>query len=297
MRPRTAASLAIVCSAALAGCRLPGFGPSSRGLAASRQLAEQGAAAMERGQWDRAETLLSQAVRACPDNPDARRGYAEALWNRGGRQDAVSQLGEAVRSHPEEATLHVRMAEMRLATGSADTAQESAARAVRLAPKLAEGWAVYGRVMQARQRPQEALASFQRALALAPSDRQVPLQIAQLYTDLGQPQRALATLQGLADQYAPGEEPHQVLYQEGLAHLALARYEDAVESLAAASTRPHAGPETLFGLAQAELAAGHPARAAASAREALALDPKHQPSLELIERIELARLDLGHTQR
>jgi tetratricopeptide (TPR) repeat protein len=252
---------------------------------------------MERGQWDRAETILSQAVRACPDNPDARRGYAEALWNRGGQQDAISQLGQALRSHPEEATLHVRMAEMRLATGSVDAAEESAARAIRLGPKLAQGWAVYGRVLHARQRPQEALASFQRALALAPSDREAPLHIAQLYFELGQPQRALATLHGLADQYAPGEEPHQVLYQQGLAYLALARYEDAVESLTAASSRPHAGPETLFALAQAALAAGQPARAAASAREALALDPKHQPSLELIERIELARLDLGDSRR
>jgi tetratricopeptide (TPR) repeat protein len=298
MHTRLVASLLLVLSGTLAGCRLLGVGGTvSQSVATSRQLWQQGLAAIERGQWDRAEPLLLQAVRACPTNADARRSYAEALWNRGARQEAVAQLAEALRNNPEDAGLLVRMAEMRLELGTVDTALEVANQAIDLDPKLAGAWAVRGRAMRAKKRPLEALANSHRALGLAPSDRQIPVEIAEVYGELGQPQRALATLQGVADSYAPGEEPQRVLYLQGLAQTALGRYGDAVEYLTAASTRAQATPEILFRLAEAELAAGQPTQAAASAREALALDPKHQPSRDLVERIEIAQQPGGRIQR
>ena len=40
------------------GCRLPGTkGPVPRSLATSRQLCQEGVAAIERGQWEQAEQL------------------------------------------------------------------------------------------------------------------------------------------------------------------------------------------------------------------------------------------------
>ena len=42
-------------------------------------------------------------------------------------------------------------------------------------------------------------------------------------------------------------------------------------------------------LGEAELLAGHPREAADAARQALAMQPQHQPSCELLHRIELAQ--------
>jgi hypothetical protein len=46
-------------------------------------------------------------------------------------------------------------------------------------------------------------------------------------------------------------------------------------------------------LGEAELLAGHTAEAAAAARQALTLQPRHQPSCDLLQRIALAQQPQG----
>ena len=64
-------------------------GPVSKSVAESRQLSQRGLGAMERGDVDAAEKLLGDAVKACPTDIDARRQYAEALWQSGQRDRAL----------------------------------------------------------------------------------------------------------------------------------------------------------------------------------------------------------------
>jgi len=280
--------LALGLVAAATGCRLPGReGPVSRGLVRSRQFSQQGVAAIERGRWDQAEPLLAQAVEQCAFDPDARRHYAEVLWHGGQGEEAVLQLEEAIRLSPDDASLHVLLAEKQLAMGSAELARQTANYAIDLEPTLAGAWAVRGRVLRASGRPRQALADSHRALGLAPGERAIQLEIAELHHELNQPQRALAALQSLADTYPSGEEPRQVLYLQGLAYSALGRWDDAVQSLSAASARGRPNAEILSQMAWAEFSAGRRAEAATSVREALLLDPEHVPSRELARRLEV----------
>jgi tetratricopeptide (TPR) repeat protein len=254
-------------------------------------------AAGERGQWQRAEELLSEAVRTCPSDPDARRHHAQALWHRGKREEAVAELEEATRLAVDNAELHVLLAEKRLAMGEVELARQSAQSAIDVEPKLAGAWAMRGRVRRAAGRPREALSDYHRALGLAANDATILLGIAELYRELNEPQRALAALHRLADTYPPGEEPQQVLYLQGLAYGAVNRWEEAAESLWGASRRGRATPEMLFRLAEAELQAGRPVRAVSAAREALAADPQHQPARELLAEAELALRPEGPVRR
>jgi tetratricopeptide (TPR) repeat protein len=280
------------------GCQLSGRGgPVSESLAASRQLSQQGIAALERGQWVQAESLLGKAVDACSVDVEARRNYAEALWHRERPSEAIAQLQEAARLASEDATLEVRLAEMHLTSGRVETARRHAEKAVDLNPKLSAAWAIRGRTMQAGGDARRALADYHRALAAGSDDQAILLEIAELYRRLNQPQRALAALHRLGETYPPGEEPQQVLYLEGLAYLALARPGDAAEAFSLASTRGQPSPEFLCRLAEAQLAAGRPDEAAATAREALALDPQHAPSQELLGRADLARQPAQPVQR
>ena len=219
---------------------------------------------------------------ACPVDAEARRHYAESLWRRGARQEAIAQLEEAGRLAGEDASLWARLAEMHLANGQPELARQNAEQALDLDPKLPAAWAIRGGVTRAAGQPRQALADYLRALGYAPSDRAILLEIAELHRQLNQPERALQTLQTLADTYSPGEEPGQVLYLMGLAYVALGRYDDGVESLSAAVTRAKPTPEMFCRLGEAELLAGHPAEAADAARQALALQPQHQPSRELL---------------
>lgn len=282
--PIVGAALAL----AAAGCRFPGDeGPVSESLVASRQLCHQGVSAIERGQWEQAEQVLADAVAKCPVDPDARRHYADALWHRGQREQAVWQLEEASRLALDDATLHMLLAEKRLAMGHVELARQTAQYAIDLDPKLAGAWAIRGRVSHASGQPREALADYHRALGLAPDDREIQLEIAKLYGELSQPRRALAALDNLADAYPSGEEPQQVLYLRGLAYATLERWDEAADSFSAAGAREGPTAEILFQLGRAELMAGRPAQAEAAVRQALALDPRHQPSRELLGQVEL----------
>ena len=274
----------------VAGCRLPGLrGPVSADLAKSRQLSQQGIASLERGQPQEAEAALTKAVKTCPTDPDARRYYAEALWAKNARPEAVAQLEEACRLSPEDTGLRVRLAEMYLTMGRVDLARSTVEQVIDLNPKLPAAWAIRGRTMRAAGDLRQALADFHRALGYVPDDRLVLMEIAEVYRQLHQPQRALETLQSLADTYSPGDEPQQVCYLLGLAYAALGRNDDAVDSLSMAVARDRPTPEILCRLAEAQWAAGRTSDAAAVVQQALALDPQYPPGRELFARFSTAQ--------
>jgi Tfp pilus assembly protein PilF len=141
-----------------------------------------------------------------------------------------------------------------------EPARRDVEQALRLDPKLPSAWAIRGGVMQSAGQPREALADYLRALSYMPNDRAILWKVAELHRELNQPERSIQALQALTDTYAPGEEP---------------------------------SVELLYRLGEAELLAGHTAEAAEAARKAMARQPQHQPSRDLLERIELARQPQG----
>ncbi len=280
------------------GCRLAGMeGPVSRSLVLSRQLSQQGINALERGHGEQANELLSQAVKACPSNADAHRCYAEARWNLGFRDEALAEMETARRLASDNAAILARIAEMRLALGQPETAGAYAQRAISLDPKLAAAWTARARVMRGTGNASQALADYHRALSLAPDDRTIPCEIAALYLEQGQPHRALLAVQRLADKYSRGDEPQEVLYYQGLSYLAMQRFDEAVESLAAATVRERPTAEILCRLAEALRAAGRTAEALAAAEQALAMDPNHQTARELVAQTRLAQSSDGSELR
>ena len=285
------ALITLVLALTLSGCRLPLMeGPISRSLASCRRHSQRGVAAMERQQWAEAEKSLEQAVEACSADPEARRHYAEALWRRDKPTEAVAQLEQASRLTPDDAVVYVRLAEMRLAMDQVDQARRAAEQAIDLEPKRSSAWAVRGQILHSIGRRRQALADYHRALGLAPDDRTLLLRVAELYRELNQPERALAALHRLADVWAPDEEPQQIDYLKGLAYSALGRPQEAAESYAAAAARAAPTLEILHQLARAEMLAGRPNRAAEAARDALNLDPRHEPSRRLLDQLRLAAL-------
>jgi tetratricopeptide (TPR) repeat protein len=252
---------------------------------------------MERGDWDEAETLMSRAVKTCSDDPDAHQHYAEVLWHKNLRQEAVNEMREAARLCGESADLHVRLAEMQLELGQTHLAEQSIQHALDLDPKLARAWLIRGRVMHDRGQPQRALADYHRALGLASADPSIQLRISEVYRELGQPQRALAALDGALEAFPPGEEPQRMLYLRGLACTALGRFDAAIESYSTACIRDQPTAEILYRLAEAETLAGRTTRAADAAQQALALDPQHDLSRQLLGQLGVARGYGGTTQR
>jgi tetratricopeptide (TPR) repeat protein len=281
--------MAFLLLAMLAGCRLAGWdAPISQSLVESRKLSRDGVSAMDRGDQKQAETLLAKAVHGCPSDTEARRNYAEILWLRGAQKEAITQMEAGLKTAKDDAAFRVRLAEMYLAAGKKEQAAQSTQQALALDPKLAAAWAIHGGVMKASGQPQQALAAYLHALGLDPQDRRILFEVAELYREQNQPDRALQTLQTLAECYTPGEEPQDILYLTGAAYQAMGRYDEAIEKMQKAVARGKPNSDLLCRLAEAELLAGRSRDAVATAGQALLLQPKHQPSLALLQRIELA---------
>jgi tetratricopeptide (TPR) repeat protein len=220
------------------GCRLiPRSGPVPQEVADARRLCNEGLSAADRKDLLRAEGLLEQAVKNCPTDVDARRHYADVLWQRGERMAAVTQIAEALRLSPGDTSLCIDGGRMYMELGLLDDADRLSREAVRVAPRSEKAWRLHGQVALARGRPEEALADYHRGLAIAPDDRELILDTAEIYRRLGRPQRALATLAILGESYPPNQTPPQVLALEGMAQEALDRPTDAIESYRQAVAR------------------------------------------------------------
>jgi tetratricopeptide (TPR) repeat protein len=248
-----AAALAVVTGA---GCRLiPRSGPVPQEVADARRLCNEGLSAADRKDLLRAEGLLEEAVKNCPTDVDARRHYADVLWQRGERMAAVTQIAEALRLSPGDTSLCIDGGRMYMELGLLDDADRLSREAVRVAPRSEKAWRLHGQVALARGRPEEALADYHRALAIAPDDRELILDTAEIYRRLGRPQRALATLAILGESYPPNQTPPQVLALEGMAQEALDRPTDAIESYRQAVARGLESQDVVTRLAKLEQAA------------------------------------------
>ena len=234
-----------------AGCRLvQRRDPVPPELANARRLCNEGLSAVDRNDLVQAEGLLERAVKSCPLDIDARRHYADVLWKRGERMEAVGQIAAALELSPGDVGLSIDGGRMYMELGLLEDADRLARDAVRMAPRSADAWRLRGQVAMARGQAEQALAEYHRALALAPDDRAALRDTAEAYRRLGRPQRALATLAILGEQYGPNQTPADVLVLEGLSQEALGRTADAVDSYRRAVAKGNAPPE-----AEARLAA------------------------------------------
>jgi tetratricopeptide (TPR) repeat protein len=263
--------------------------PVGDNVIAARQYSLRGMEAMQRENWDEAESLFARAVSTSPVDERARCRYAETLWRRGARKQAIDQMEEAVRLSSNDPKLLVELGEMHRAEGDLSRAAERAEQAVAANGRLASAWALRGDVLHRTGRATEALACYHRALTYQEHFPRVQLAAANIYRESGRPQRALATLELLAGQYPPGQEPAEVLFHKGLALKSLNRFDDAAEILAAAVKREEATAEMLVHLSDAQLLAGDSTAAGLAVDRALALDPRHAAAQQLRRIIDSRR--------
>jgi tetratricopeptide (TPR) repeat protein len=254
-------------------------------IAQTRQLSLQGQDAQQQGRWDEAEALFASAVAKCPRDERARCGYAEALWQRGAHDEAVAHMEEAVKLSGHDPERLVQLGNMYLARGEFDRAAHQASRAIAAGREQPSAWALQGHVLKAQGNDAEALAAFHRALSYQEQFPQVQLALAEIYSRQNRPQRALATLQALAEDYPPGQAPVEVLVQQAFALRELGRHQDATRMLAWAAQRTNPSPDLLYELGRSQLLAGDAPSARVTIAAALDRDPRHVASLALREEL------------
>lgn len=234
------------------------FNPIESHTLEARQLTQQAETAIHREAWDEAETMLVDAIERCPEDHRARAVLSEVLWRRGQRRAAVEQLSKSIElSGRRDPFALTELGNMEFSMGRYEMALRRADEVLSQDNSLADAWTLRAAVMRAQHRHHESLNAYLRALSIRKDDPQTRLEIAKIFREIGQPQRALAML-GTAPKESEGGCPHfpEICYLRGLLMRDLDRPSDAAMALAVAQQSGCEIPDLLIHLADAQLAAG-----------------------------------------
>lgn len=233
--------LALVLIILLSGCRTLRDRSSSQQLQQARQLSLKGTDAIERQRYTDAEMLFSEALKQSEKDERAHWGYSNALWKRGEKVKAIEHMEEALRlsersagGNPEYA---IRLGEMYLEVGDFAQARKIAERVLAVKRHHAAAWALVGDTHKAERKWEVAQECYQRALLIQPDYPKVQLSLAEVYRNMGKPQRALAVVDRMIDVRDTANSDPYALLNRGLALADLNRHAEAKELLTKASER------------------------------------------------------------
>jgi tetratricopeptide (TPR) repeat protein len=273
-------------SICFAGCRSICPRSMEKNVVDARQASLQGLDAMQQGKWDEAETIFASAVKCSPADERARGCYAETLWRRGACEQAITHMQEAVQLSQADPQRLVQLGEMHLSLGQLPEAAKCAEAATNKNCRLSTAWALRGDVHVARGQLDEALTAYHRSLVYNDHQPRVQLAMSHIYQQQARPQRALSTLETLAEQYPPGEIPANVFAAQGICLKQLDRPHDAVQMLAQAVRSGTPATEWLIHLAEAQMQAGDMSAALVSTQLAQDQDPNYPGVVQLKNSLE-----------
>lgn len=258
-------------SLALCGCAtIRRFNPLGSHTLEARRLTQEAEAAIHDSSWDEAETKLVTAIQKAPEDNHARSVLADVLWQRGAQRAAVEQKARAIEisglQDPYELT---ELGQMELTTGDLDQALRHADEAIAISPSHSDAWTLRGFVLRAQGKTEEALGAFFRSLSVDSVCPRARMEIARIYQEQKQSQRALAML-GSTPRENVTDCPFfaEVCYLRGVLLSELQRPNDAIEALRLAREHGCNADDLLLHLADAQLASGAHLQARATLADA-----------------------------
>src|SRR5262249_32754880 len=156
------------------GLALLGYQPL---LARDNSVADQSAAWIEKGNWDRAIADASQAIQLNATDAEAYTLRAKArafraLWmhDRADAERAVTDCQEALRLNPSLTLARSYYGLAKALTGDSNHGLEACNEAIRLAPHSAEAYRVRGEVYDLRNEYAQAQKDYAEAIRLDPKN-------------------------------------------------------------------------------------------------------------------------------
>jgi len=185
-----------------------------------------------KNEHDKAEEVLRSILKTDPENEAAVEQLTQLLMDGGKSQEAVSLL-EGITAHSPSPVLLDLLGDAYTQTHELAKAEQSYRKAADLDPSAPSHQRGLGQTLLVEEKYSEALAVYQKISDVMPDDSDVYLQIAKIYRELHQLDKAEENLVK-ARQYAPGSP--EVMYNEAMVYQAQGRYEDAIRVLSDAVT-------------------------------------------------------------
>ncbi len=286
--------LLLVCTV---GCRALRSNRQTRELAAARQMSLRGAEALQQKKFSDAESLFAEAIRQCPADERAQWGYAEVLWQRGQTEQATVHMLKAAETSGGNPDLVVRLGQMYLEQDDPARAIQQADLALRSQRTHSGAWALKGDSLRKQNQLQAAMDCYQRSLIHRPDAPAVQVATAELYRQLGRPQRALSTLDNLADHNPPEKIPPRAWMLKGLALADLGEDQEAKRCWRqAAQYASESQSELLLELASVQFANGDLAEARLCLGRVLQQDARNPRALGLQAQLDKSFAELSSGQ-
>ena len=277
----------IVCS----GCAtIRKFNPLESKTLESRRLTQEAEAAMHENDLDHAESKLVSAIERDPTDSHARAVLADVMWQRNAPAAAIEQMAKSLqlsgRRDPQQVT---GLGQMLLVTGDNQSALLRADEAIAVDPTLADAWTLKGFALKNQGKPEAALSAFFRSLSIRNDDTQTRLEIAKIYQQTGQSQRALSIL-GAPQAESIEACPHHpnVCYLRGQLLRELDRPDDAIVAFRDAKDAGYKNMEVYFALTELQIDGGQLLQARATIKDATAImgAEQHPKLAELQQRVD-----------
>lgn len=279
----------IVCMVMLSGCRAFRGGSRDSPLSNARQLSLRGADALDRQRYQDAESLFTEAIQQCAEDERAHWGYAETLWKRGKHSEAIAHMQKAVYLTKKKPEYLVRLGEMQLAVHQLESARAQALAAIAEDHRNAQAFALMGNVCLATREWDSALENYQRALLIQPDYAEVQLATADLYRQMGRPQRSLATLDRMADLHPVEHSESEAMIIRGLALADLGQKEEAIAVLNRSVDRLAPDrPDPFLQVASAQYRLGELVQARMTLGRVLQQFPDHEAAKRLQSNLDLS---------
>ncbi len=254
----------------------------------------RGAEALQQKKFSDAESLFGEAIRHSPADERAQWGYAEVLWQRGQTEQATEHMLKAVETSGGNPDLVVRLGQMYLEQEDPQRAIAQADAALRNQRTHPGAWALKGDSLRKQNQLQAAMDCYQRSLIHRPDAPAVQVATAELYRQLGRPQRALSTLDNLADHNTPEKIPPRAWMLKGLALADLGEEDEAKKCWRlAAQYASETQSELLLELASVQYASGDLAEARLCLGRVLQHDAKNPRALNLQTQLDQSFADLS----
>jgi predicted Zn-dependent protease len=257
----------------------------------------RGAEALQQKKYGDAETFFSEAIRQSPADERAQAGYAEVLRQKGQVQSATEHMTSAVEISGGNPDLVVRLGQMHLEQGELPLALAQADLALRNQRTHAGAWALKGDVLRQQRQLQDALDCYHRSLIYRADAPQVQIALAEIYRQLDKPQRALATLNNLADHHSPEQIPPRAWLLKGQALADLGEDAEATRCLRLATQ--YAGESQcglLLELASAQYDCGDLAEARLCLGRVLRQEPTNPSALQLQSQLDQSFVQMASDQ-
>lgn len=276
-----------ICACCFIGCRALRANRQNRELTAARQMSLRGAEALQQKKYADAESLFSEAIRQSPVDERAQSGYAEVLLQKGQVQAAAEHMKKAVETSGGNPDLVVRLGKMHFEQGQLASALEQADLALRNQRTHAGAWALKGDVLRQQRQLREALDCYHRSLIYQSDAPEVQIALAEIYCQIDRPQRALATLNNLADNHSPEQIPPRAWMLKGQALASLGEDAEAKRCLRLASQyAAESQSGLLLELASAQYCCGDLAEARLCLGRVLQHDPSNPSALRLQSQLD-----------